>query len=74
MANKPITENDLQQATEEQVMATGLNLKEVDESALSDPEPWEPWETTLVLWSLFIGVGGLVVLGTLINLFLLAKH
>ena len=74
MANKPKTENDLQHATEEQIMATGLSLKDVDESALGDPEPWERWETTLVLWSLFIGIGGLIVLGTLINIFLLPNH
>jgi len=74
MANKPMTENELQHATEEQVLATGLNLKDVDESALGNPEPWESWETSLVLWSLVIGVGGLVVLGTLINLFLLSNH
>jgi hypothetical protein len=74
MAKKPMTENDLQHATEEQVMTSGLSLKDVDDSALGDPEPWERWETTLVLWSLFIGVGGLIVLGTLINMFLLSNH
>jgi hypothetical protein len=70
MAHKPMTEHDLEQATEEQVV-TGLSLKEAGESVLGDPEPWELWETSLVLWSLLIGIGGLIVLGTLINIFLL---
>lgn len=34
-------------------------------------EPWEPWETRLCLWSLGIGIGSLVVLGVLVNIFLL---
>lgn len=34
-------------------------------------EPWESWETRLCLWSLGIGIGGLVVLGILVNIFLL---
>lgn len=61
---------DLEKATEEQVLA-GFNQAEANESALGEPEPWEFWETQLCLWSLLIGIGGLVVLGTLINLFLL---
>ncbi|EDN68489.1 hypothetical protein BGP_6078 [Beggiatoa sp. PS] len=70
MAHKPMTEHDLEQATKEQIV-TGLSLKEAGESALENPEPWEPWETSLVLWSLLIGIGGLIILGTLINIFLL---
>ena len=34
-------------------------------------EPWESWETQLVLWCIGIGIVGLVVLGLLINAFLL---
>jgi hypothetical protein len=34
-------------------------------------EPWEPWETSLVLWSIGLGIAGLVVLGILVNIFIL---
>jgi hypothetical protein len=34
-------------------------------------EAWEGWETRLCLWSLAIGLGGLVILGVLVNVFLL---
>lgn len=37
----------------------------------SEAEPWADWETRLVLYSIAIGLAGLVVLGTLINIFLL---
>jgi len=35
-------------------------------------EPWEPWETTLVLGSIALGVAGLVLLGWLVDRFILA--
>jgi hypothetical protein len=42
------------------------------ENALSGtPEPWEPWETTLVVGSLALGVAGLAVLGWLVARFIL---
>lgn len=41
--------------------------------AIDAPEPWEKWETQLVMWSVGIGVAGLIVLGTLINIFILNK-
>lgn len=41
--------------------------------AIDAPEPWEKWETQLVAWSVGIGVAGLIVLGTLINIFILNK-
>jgi hypothetical protein len=41
------------------------------ESVLGEPEPWEPWETKLCLWSLGIGIVTLLILGFLINQFLL---
>ncbi len=44
---------------------------EVGEGVMGEPETWELWETKLVLWSLLIGIAGLVVLGILINIFLL---
>ncbi len=42
-----------------------------DETVLGEPEPWAPWETRLVLWSLVFGGVGLIVLGLLVNTFLL---
>jgi hypothetical protein len=41
------------------------------QSILGEPEPWEAWETSLCLWSIGIGIAGLVILGVLVNLFLL---
>ncbi len=41
------------------------------EALLSEAEPWESWESGLVLWSIGIGIGGLIVLGWLVNTFLL---
>lgn len=37
-----------------------------------EPEPWEPWETRLVIISLAIGAAGLVVLGLLVDRFILS--
>lgn len=51
--------------------------KEVDaavasaEALLGEAEPWEDWETKLVLGSVAIAVVGLVILGVLINMFVL---
>ena len=36
------------------------------------PEPWESWETTLVLGSIAVGALGLVVLGWLVDVFILS--
>ncbi len=36
------------------------------------PEPWERWETTLVLGSIALGVVGLVLLGWLVDRFILS--
>lgn len=36
------------------------------------PEPWERWETSLVLGSLGVGVVGLVLLGWLVDRFILS--
>ncbi len=41
------------------------------EVAIDAPEPWEPFETQLVGWSIGIGIAGLIVLGTLVNIYLL---
>jgi hypothetical protein len=37
-----------------------------------EPEAWEAWETRLVVISLAIGVAGLVVLGWLVDRFILS--
>ncbi|HEU4854341.1 MAG TPA: hypothetical protein VFS89_03535 [Nitrosospira sp.] len=42
-----------------------------NQSVLGEPEPWEKWETQLCLWSIGIGIAGLVILGVLVDLFLL---
>jgi hypothetical protein len=41
------------------------------EAFATDPEAWEPWETTLVALSLALGVAGLLLLGWLVNRFIL---
>jgi len=42
------------------------------EDALSgQAEPWESWETTLVLGSIAVGIVGLVLLGWLVDRFIL---
>ena len=41
------------------------------EVSIDAPEPWEPWETQLVGLSVGIGIAALIVLGTLINIYLL---
>ncbi|MBN1240236.1 MAG: hypothetical protein JXB36_17160 [Gammaproteobacteria bacterium] len=45
---------------------------EGDEALAGAPEPWEPWETRLVVWSLGIGFAGLLVLGWLVDRFILS--
>lgn len=37
----------------------------------SEPEPWEAWETKLVLGCIGIGIVGLMILGWLVNIFIL---
>ena len=41
------------------------------EELLGEPEPWETWETQLVVWSIGIAIVGLVILGWLINTYIL---
>lgn len=41
------------------------------EELLGEAEPWESWETQLVTWCLGIAVVGIVVLGFLINTYIL---
>jgi hypothetical protein len=44
---------------------------EAVEVPIGAAEPWESWETKLCLWSLAIGIVGLVILGALVNAFIL---
>ncbi|HET7608339.1 MAG TPA: hypothetical protein VFL84_06660 [Gammaproteobacteria bacterium] len=42
-----------------------------DDALSGAPEPWERWETSLVLGSLLLGCVGLVLLGWLVARFIL---
>ena len=42
-----------------------------DDALSGVPEPWERWETSLVLGSIGLGSVGLVLLGWLVALFIL---
>jgi len=46
---------------------TNHNEFESADALLSDPEPWESWETQLVTCSILAAIIGLVLLGILIN-------
>jgi len=56
--------------TEEQRSAEEL-LEESAEELLGEAEPWEPWETKLVGGSIGIALVSLVILGWLINTYIL---
>jgi hypothetical protein len=58
------------QATQMNTVAAAQAVDSID-SEIDAPEPWEPFETQLVGWSIGLGIAGLVILGTLVNLFLL---
>ena len=45
---------------------------ESEDSLFTDPEPWESWETKLVIWCIGLGIAGLVILGWLVNVFILS--
>ena len=42
------------------------------EELLGQAEPWESWETKLVTYSIGIALVGLVILGFLVNTFILS--
>ena len=42
-----------------------------DDALSGAPEPWERWETVLVLGSIAVGLVGLVMLGWLVGRFIL---
>jgi len=52
-------------------MKDNLTPENQTSELFTNPEPWEKWETKLVLYSLIIAVIGLFVLGLLINWFIL---
>jgi len=39
----------------------------MNENLFTNPEPWEKWESKLVVYSILLGIAGLIVLGLLIN-------
>ncbi len=41
------------------------------EALLGEPEPWESWETKLVAWSIGLAIVGVVILGWLIDTYIL---
>jgi hypothetical protein len=51
-----------------------MNENEIssEELLFSEPEAWESWETSLVVWSISIGIVGLIILGWLVNTFILS--
>ena len=60
-----------EQSATASVQASVSPSLEHEEVAIDAPEPWEPFETQLVSWSIGIGIAGLIILGTLINIYLL---
>jgi hypothetical protein len=46
----------------------------VEEESMGEAEPWEPIETKLVVYSLIIGTVAIVVLGVLVNKFILSQY
>lgn len=62
---------NLKRAIQSQVAVGAGKGGEINEAVLGEAEPWEGWETRLCLWSLGIGITALVVLGFLVNRFLL---
>ncbi len=57
-------------ATTEEQVVTGETPSAAD-VPIDTAEPWEEWETKLCLWSIAIGVAGLVILGGVVNAFIL---
>ncbi len=64
------TTNDIHNKTDNQSLEDVGKLLS-NQSVLGEPEPWESWETSLCLWSIGIGIAALVVLGILVDWFLL---
>ena len=60
--DKVISKQDFDESTSKSESLSAL---------LSEPEPWESWETQLVSYSIVLAIIGLIILGILINLFIL---
>lgn len=65
------TPNDADNETYNQSLENDMSRLLPDQSVLGEPEPWESWETSLCLWSIGIGIAALIILGILVNWFLL---
>jgi len=63
--------NDADNETYDQSLENDMSRLLPDQSVLGEPEPWESWETGLCLWSIGIGIAALVILGILVDWFLL---
>ena len=59
-------------STEESIDETRSHELSSAEELLGTPEPWESWETKLVVYSVAIAAVGLVILGYLVNTFILS--
>ena len=59
--------NDVPKAEEARIEYDALDRS-------GEAEPWEPWETKLVLYSIGIGIVVLVIGGWLVNHFILSGH
>lgn len=57
--------------SEERTAENGEQPAGFDDRAIPEPEPWEPWETRLCLWSVGLGIAGLCILGAIVNVFIL---
>lgn len=55
----------------EQAIENKADTLVANDSVLGEPEPWESWETSLCLWSIGIGSTALIILGFMVDWFLL---
>jgi hypothetical protein len=65
-----MTANDTKNETDNHSLENNDKLLS-NQSILGEPEPWESWETSLCLWSIGIAIAALVVLGVLVDWYLL---
>ncbi len=47
--------------------AENRNTKVMNKNLFTGPEPWEKWETKLVIYSILTGIALLIILGVIIN-------
>ncbi|ADJ28350.1 hypothetical protein [Nitrosococcus watsonii] len=68
-----MAKTNAERISEESIVSEfGGKREGIGEKTLGEPEPWESWETKLCLWSIGVGMAALVVLGILVNQFLLS--